>query len=229
MRDLKKLAIGMTLVGALINQAAAGDKSFKLPKRDSQVTTAAASGPVNNRVQQVSDEQLQFILPANQQQAGRPVVPAVPTAQRQTVQRQHPTPVDLNAGYGAYQMAPRPYVASPVTYQQQPIAQRQAYGFVGHQYPQTNAALYPSPVPTVPIQAGATAITNQAFHPHEFLYPHEYRAIYPPYYYKVRGSWFVTPFGVWSKDRWELQGTEVKVKYSSKRPGLGSLFERLSY
>lgn len=224
MRDLKWLAIGTTLIGALINQATADDNSFKLPKRGAKVTTAGASGTANSQIRQVSDEQLQFILPGEQQQAARPVVPSVPI-----VQRRHPTPVDLNAGYGSYQMTSRPYAATPITYQR-PVPQPQQAVFAGpHQYPQTNAAMYPSPVPTVPIQVGATAITNQAFYPQEFLYAHEYRAIYPPYYYKVKGSWFVTPFGVWSKDRWELQGTEVKVKYSSKRPGLGSLFERFSY
>ncbi|MGH7128206.1 MAG: hypothetical protein ACREIV_06540, partial [Planctomycetaceae bacterium] len=55
--------------------------------------------------------------------------------------------------------------------------------------------------------------TNQALSPHEMLHPHTYRAMYPPFYYKVKGQWIVTPWGVWSRDRWELQGTEVKVQY----------------
>lgn len=83
-------------------------------------------------------------------------------------------------------------------------------------YPQTNAGMYPAPLPNIPIQSGGTAITNQAFAPHEMLYPHEYRAIYPPYYYKVKGGWIVTPLGVMSHDHWELMGTEVRVKYKSK-------------
>lgn len=83
------------------------------------------------------------------------------------------------------------------------------------QYPQTGAALYPAPVPGIPHQIGGTLIPNQAFHPHEMLYPHEYKAMYPPYYYKVNGGWMVTPFGVWSHEDWKLQGTTVEVKYKS--------------
>ena len=82
-------------------------------------------------------------------------------------------------------------------------------------YPQTGAALYPSPVPGIPQQMGGAAIMNQAFHPHEMLYPHEYHAMYPPYYYKVNGGFMVTPFGVWSHEDWKLQGTKVDVKYKS--------------
>lgn len=82
-------------------------------------------------------------------------------------------------------------------------------------YPQTGAALYPAPRPGIPQQVGGIAIENQAFHPHEMLHEHRYRAIYPPYYYKVNGGWMVTPFGVWSKEDWKLQGTQVDVKYHS--------------
>ena len=82
-------------------------------------------------------------------------------------------------------------------------------------YPQTGAALYPSPVPGIPQQMGGAAIMNQAFHPHEMLYSHEYHAMYPPYYYKVNGGFMVTPFGVWSHEDWKLQGTKVDVKYKS--------------
>ncbi len=85
----------------------------------------------------------------------------------------------------------------------------------GGQYPQTGAALYPAPRPGIPQQMGGSAIMNQAFHPHEMLYAHRYRAMYPPYYYKVNGGWMVTPFGVWSKEDWRLQGTQVDVKYKS--------------
>ncbi len=81
------------------------------------------------------------------------------------------------------------------------------------QYPYLNAPLYPCPVQDVPVQMGSTLITNQAFAPHEMLYPHEYRGIYAPYYYRVKGSWLWTPFGIESHDKWELMGTEVKVKY----------------
>lgn len=83
------------------------------------------------------------------------------------------------------------------------------------QYPQMHAPMYPCPVPNVPTYVGGTTYTNQAFAPHEMLYPHEYKSLYPPFYYKVRGGWWWTPFGMESHDKWELQGTEVKVKYRS--------------
>ena len=76
-------------------------------------------------------------------------------------------------------------------------------------------ALYPSPIPGIPQQMGGTAISNQFLNPHEMLYAHQYRAMYPPYSYKVNGKWMVTPFGVWSHEDWHLQGTMVDVKYKS--------------
>ena len=82
-------------------------------------------------------------------------------------------------------------------------------------YPQIPAPLYPSPQPNTPTYSGGTMITNQAFSPHEMLYPHTYKAMYGPFYYKVKGGWMLTPLGVRSHDRWELQGTEVTVKYRS--------------
>ena len=85
-------------------------------------------------------------------------------------------------------------------------------------YPYLNAPLYPCPQPNVPVQVGSTLITNQAFAPQEMLYPHDYQAMYPPFYYKVKGHWLTTPFGVKSDERWELLGTKVKVKYRSAIP-----------
>jgi hypothetical protein len=82
-------------------------------------------------------------------------------------------------------------------------------------YPQMHAPMYPTPVPYVPVQVGGTVITNQAFAPQEMLYPHEYKSLYPPFYHKVSGHWWWTPCGIESHDKWELQGTEVKVKYRS--------------
>lgn len=76
-------------------------------------------------------------------------------------------------------------------------------------------ALYPAPRPGIPHQVGGTAISNQFLNPHEMLYAHEYKAMYPPYSYKVNGKWMVTPFGVWSHEDWHLQGTTVNVKYKS--------------
>ncbi|GAB5440588.1 MAG: hypothetical protein Fues2KO_09370 [Fuerstiella sp.] len=77
------------------------------------------------------------------------------------------------------------------------------------------APLYPAPQPGIPPYVGVTLIPNPALHPHELTYPHQYRALYGPYYYKVNGHWVVTPFGVWSKENWKLQGTQVDVKYKS--------------
>lgn len=97
------------------------------------------------------------------------------------------------------------------------IAYRMPYPTTPIQYPHMNAPMYPTPVPNVPVQVGGTVITNQAFAPQEMLYPHEYKSLYPPFYYKVRGKWLWTPWGIESHDHWELQGTEVKVKYRGTR------------
>lgn len=85
-------------------------------------------------------------------------------------------------------------------------------------YVNLGAPLYPSPQPTTPIWAGGSMITNEAFAPHEMLYPHTYRAVYPPYYHRVTGHYFWTPFGMRSHENWQLQGTEVTVKYRSNVP-----------
>ena len=90
----------------------------------------------------------------------------------------------------------------------------------GGMYPQLNAPLYPSPQPNTPTYVGGTYITNQALAPHEMLYPHDYHAMYGPYYWRVKGSWILTPFGVRSHEKWQLQGTEVRVKYRSQKPFL---------
>ena len=83
-------------------------------------------------------------------------------------------------------------------------------------YPYLGAPMYPCPIQNVPVQVGGTMLTNQAFAPHEMMHPHEYRALYGPFYYRVKGSWWWTPFGMESHDKWELAGTEVRVKYRSK-------------
>lgn len=82
-------------------------------------------------------------------------------------------------------------------------------------YPYLNAPLYPGPVQHVPPQMGRTVITNQALSPHEMLYAHTYKAMYPPFYHKVKGHWVVGPSGICWREDWYLQGTEVKVKYNS--------------
>ena len=90
--------------------------------------------------------------------------------------------------------------------------------------PSFSAPLYPCPIQRIPAQVGGTMFTNQAFAPHELLHAHEYRAMYPPYYYRVKGHWLLTPFGVESHDRWELTGTEVKVRYRSSYNPLAAFF-----
>ncbi len=105
--------------------------------------------------------------------------------------------------------------ALPANYQQPAMAGNPA---AGGAYPQLNAPLYPSPKPNIPIWTGGSFVTNQALAPHEMLYPHTYRAMYPPFYHKVNGGWIVTPFGVRSHENWKLQGTMVTVKYRSKLP-----------
>lgn len=110
-----------------------------------------------------------------------------------------------------------PYAHSTFSYPYTPALTapvRQGPGQI-QQYPQLNAPLYPSPRQDIPVQVGGTMITNQAFAPHEMLYAHEYKGLYPPFYYRVKGGWLWTPFGIESHDKWELMGTEVKVKYRS--------------
>ncbi|MBX3441167.1 MAG: hypothetical protein KF774_02080 [Planctomyces sp.] len=85
----------------------------------------------------------------------------------------------------------------------------------GAAYPRLNAPLYPSPVQSIQPWSGGTIITNQALAPHEMLYPHKYHAMYPPFYYRVKGCWVWTPFGMRQHEQWKLQGTEVKVNYRS--------------
>lgn len=127
-----------------------------------------------------------------------PEVVARPAILQQSGMMQVPAPQPIDAGAGM--MVPQ--------------GPPQQQGYV-----RLNAPLYPSPRPNIPIWTGSTMITNQAFAPHEMLYPHTYKAIYPPFYHKVKGGWIVTPFGVRSHERWELQGTQVQVKYRSQQPG----------
>ena len=79
--------------------------------------------------------------------------------------------------------------------------------------PQIQSSLYPCPVAYVPREVGWTVITNQAFAPHEMLYAHQYRALYPPYYYKKSFTSCI-PF----LPQPCLKGTMVKVKYKTCLP-----------
>ena len=117
-----------------------------------------------------------------------------------------PAPAPQGQGYpmvatrsGMYSLAPQ---------------QRQAAPQRG--YPRLDAPMYPCPLPHIPVQVGGTQVTTPAFAPHEMLYAHKCRAMYGPFFYRVKGSWIWTPFGIESHDKWELQGTEVKVNYKSR-------------
>jgi hypothetical protein len=81
-------------------------------------------------------------------------------------------------------------------------------------YPAINSALYPCPRPDVPYEVGQTYITNQALYPHEFLYCHKYKALYPPFYYENKCGLTCLPFF----PKPPLKGTVVKVKYKSTLP-----------
>jgi hypothetical protein len=116
----------------------------------------------------------------------------------------------------------QPQNAQPLGSQQQFVAPTPVAGpgqlppthLVQPGYPYLNAPMYPCPEPYVPPEVGSTVITNQAIAPHEMLYPHTYRALYPPYYFKVKGRWIMTNAGVRYREDWYLQGTDVEVKYN---------------
>lgn len=78
-------------------------------------------------------------------------------------------------------------------------------------YPPIQAPLYPCPKPNIPYETGRTVITNPALAPHEMLYPHRYRALYPPYYYCNKCGLACLPFF----PKPPLLGTQVTVKYKS--------------
>jgi hypothetical protein len=61
---------------------------------------------------------------------------------------------------------------------------------------------------------GSTVITNQALYPHEMLYAHKYRAIYPPFYYENKCGLTCLPFF----PRPCVAGTVVTVKYKTCLP-----------
>lgn len=109
------------------------------------------------------------------------------------------------------QTAPTPI--NPEAYAVPQTAPMQQPGYV-----RLGAPLYPSPRPNIPIWTGSTMITSPALAPHEMLYPHTYRSIHGPFYHRVKGGWIWTPMGIRSHERWELQGTQVQVKYRSQPP-----------
>ena len=129
--------------------------------------------------------------------ARNPVVPQSAIYRQATEVTQQPGPMPIN----------------PDAYAVPPQYPNQQSGYV-----RLGAPLYPSPRPNIPIWTGSTMITNPAFAPHEMMYPHTYRSMSGPYYHRVKGGWIWTPFGIRSHERWELQGTQVEVKYRSHVP-----------
>lgn len=133
----------------------------------------------------------------------QPVTSFAPVVPQAAIYRQ--------ASDGVAQEGPMPI--NPDAYAVPPLPPGSQPGYV-----RLGAPLYPSPRPNIPIWTGGTMITSPALAPHEMLYPHTYRAIYPPFYHRVKGGWIWTPFGIRSHERWELQGTQVTVKYRSQPP-----------
>jgi len=115
--------------------------------------------------------------------------------------------------------------------------------------PVLNAGLYPMPVQNVPPRIGGTYITNPAFYPHEYLYAHQHHYLAPPFYYVKHSG----PFSFlkhhhknkcgycedecgYCEDacprcgspgcngKCKLRGTEVVVKYKSRRHWFKTLF-----
>lgn len=115
---------------------------------------------------------------------------------------------------GVYLPPPGPAVSQSMPGPYRPMRMASQPG-VTQQYPYLGASLYPCPKQGIPPQVGGTMIPTEAFAPHEMMYPHEYNAMYAPFYYRVKGKWLWTPFGMESHDKWELLGTRVNVKYRS--------------
>ena len=99
-------------------------------------------------------------------------------------------------------------------------------------YPNLDSPLYPCPRPNIPIEMGGTVITNSYMYPHEMLYHHHYRALYPPYYYKTKWKYGVkinmaqtangmpvpTMYQTKVVHKVALKGTQVDVVYDNWSP-----------
>ena len=137
-------------------------------------------------------------------------------------QSQGYTPQVLHPQAQAQSLAAQP-VSGAIQQMNQTVYESDSSGYTTGEsgegmYPILNAPLYPCPRPNIPTGVGMTTITNPALAPHEMLYPHDYHAMYGPFYYKVHGGWIWTPLGMRQHENWKLQGTEVKVKYRSQIP-----------
>lgn len=78
-------------------------------------------------------------------------------------------------------------------------------------YPNLDSPLYPCPSQNVPLEMGGTVITNSYMYPHEMLYHHHYRALYPPFYYKTKWQ-----YGVKLNVARDAQGRTVPQFYRTK-------------
>ncbi len=75
--------------------------------------------------------------------------------------------------------------------------------------------MYPCPQPHIPTNVGTTVITNQALAPHEMLFAHKYKALYPPFYHKTTRTWCLIPGKLHRTEKRVLTGTMVEVDYKS--------------
>jgi len=179
------------------------------PAQRSPAPVPIQMAPVVPNTSQVSGPQ--YFSAANGRGLAQPVHPGRNWQQYQAPQNVRQT----SPGY--YQPTSHAFAQPPMN---RPVMQRPQAALPASTSPSgaplaPGTALYPAPIPGIPHQVGGTAISNQFLNPHEMLYAHEYKAMYPPYSYKVNGKWMVTPFGVWSHEDWHLQGTTVNVKYKS--------------
>lgn len=78
-------------------------------------------------------------------------------------------------------------------------------------YPNLDSPLYPCPNQNIPLEMGGTVITNSYMYPHEMLYHHHYRALYPPYYYKVKWQ-----YGMRMQMSRDSQGKALPIFYRTK-------------
>ena len=223
--SLGRLAAAGAATAVVAGFAAAGTTASAGENGDDFRQTRLAATAGGSLIQQTAATELP-VLPLPEAPAAQPVQSAQPSSISQGMPNLLPTveakrltpapsvrPVGINGGMRNLTVSQQA-VTPAGTVVLSTIAPGGALGMT----PRLDAPLYSSPRPNIPYQVGGTAITNQALAPHEMLYEHDYYAIYPPYYYKVRGGWFLTPRGVFSHDTLQLKGTEVRVKYRKKAP-----------
>jgi hypothetical protein len=205
----QKTLMGWLTSGEASNQSSSSARDIRRTASVEQGSVAAQLPPVVPNTSQVSGPQ--YFTASNSRGIAQPVHPG-----RNWQQYQAPQPVHQNSN-GYFRSVSHGVAQPPMN---RPVVRLPAAAPPASASPSgaplaPGTALYPAPRPGIPQQVGGTAISNQFLNPHEMLYAHEYKAMYPPYSYKVNGKWMVTPFGVWSHEDWHLQGTTVNVKYKS--------------